>query len=159
MNKTLDIILLDKFAEKRSCASFSSWVNIILYLSERPEMLNQPLTQSKMSVNELLQESNSQINLFLQMIQNSTQVEYNGSSTSQYNASACQDNNKISNCQNAFSLFLRINIVRYIFMGKQWKDVKNEFMWNNNPNREALERLEQVVKSEFGKKHLSLVSL
>lgn len=41
-------------------------------------------------------------------------------------------------------------------MGKQFKTVKNEFMLNNDPQKEAMERLSQIAKSEFGQKYLTL---
>ena len=151
--------MLDKFAEKRSFASFSTWVNVVSFLSERPELLNQPLVHSKILVKDLLKESNSVLDDFLNQIQRSTVVQLNGSSTHLYNTVSCQNTGRVSHCQNAFSLFLRINPVRYMLMGNQWKDIKNEFMLNNDIQRESLEKLSKIVDSEFGRYHLTLSAL
>lgn len=159
MNKALELTILDKFAEKRSFASFSSWVNVVSFLSERPELLNQPLVNSKISVNDLLKESNTVLDQFVKQIRKSTNVQLNGSSTHQYNLANCGNSDVVSHCQNAFSLFLRVNVVRTLFMGNQWKDIKNEFMWNNDVQRESLEKLGKIVASEFGRTHLTLASL
>jgi hypothetical protein len=83
-------------------------------------------------------------------------VELNGSTPNQYSEYTCGENQTVDHCKNALSLLLRIGYFRVFLMGNSWRNVKNEFMWNTNPDLEALDRLSNLQNTSFGKQNLKL---
>ena len=139
---------------KRNFASFVSWVNVVTFLAHRPHLESSSLPESRITVKDLIAEAALYFQSTLPTVTNSLSVEFNGSTTSQYN-NPVPASKSVTYCQSAFSLLLRINVFRAFFMGSHWKNAKSEFMWNNNPTQEALQRFHTLAETQFGKLHFN----
>ena len=119
-------------------------------------MLSSTLKNSNLSVSNLLKEGCEKVISVSNSIKYSKPVELNGSTTDQYNEYVCGKSPTVNHCKNALSLLLKIGYLRVFLLGNSWKNVKNEFMWNTNPDLEALDRFDILQNTDFGKKNLKL---